>query len=172
MTIEISYEAEEKLHIAYRKIIERVAKACLEAEAFPYETELSVAVTDGPAIRELNREYRGIDRETDVLSFPMLEFLRPGEPAPGAAETAVNPESGEVMLGDIVLNAARVREQAEEYGHTRTREFAFLVAHSMLHLLGYDHMEEEERLVMEARQRVILDGIGYRRRENVWKKGE
>lgn len=163
MTIEISYEAEEKLRIAYRKIIDRVAAACLEAENFPYEAELSVTVTDGSAIRELNREYRGIDRETDVLSFPMLEFLRPGEPMPDAVETAVNPESGEVMLGDIVLNAARVREQAEEYGHTRTRELAFLVAHSMLHLLGYDHMEDEERLVMEERQRVILDGIGYRR---------
>ncbi|KAB0577935.1 putative rRNA maturation factor [Fusobacterium naviforme] len=163
MTLEISFEAEEKLHIAYRKIIETVAASCLAAEHCPYEAEISVSFVDGPAIRELNREYRGIDRETDVLSFPMLEFAKPAVFSEEETEDSLNPESGELMLGDVVLNVARIKSQAREYGHTQTRELAFLVTHSILHLLGYDHMEEEERLVMEERQRAILDGLGIRR---------
>lgn len=162
MGVEISYEAEEKLHLPYRAVIGEVVRICLEAEGCPCGAEVSVTITDGPAIRALNREYRGIDRETDVLSFPMLEFERPGE-IDAAAAGNLNPDSGELMLGDIVLNVARIKSQAREYGHTQTRELAFLTAHSMLHLLGYDHMEEEERKTMEARQRSILDAAGYRR---------
>lgn len=162
MTIEISYEAEEKLRIPYRKIIENVVRGVLEAEQCPYEAEVSVTIVDGEAIRALNRDYRHTDRETDVLSFPMVDFQKPrGYEA--CTDDAFNPETGELLLGDIVLNALRIKQQAAEYGHTQTRELAFLTAHSMLHLLGYDHMEEKERIQMEARQREILDGIGYRR---------
>ena len=163
MTVEINYEAEEKLHIPYRKITTKAVEACIEAEKCPYEAEVSVTIVDGPAIRELNRDYRGIDKETDVLSFPMLEFPAPDDCDEACTEDSFNPETGELVLGDIVLNAARVRSQAEEYGHTRTRELAFLTVHSMLHLFGYDHMEDEEREVMEARQRIILEGMGCRR---------
>ena len=163
MTIDIAYEAEEKLHIPYRRIIETVVCGCLDAEKCPYEAEVSVTITDGPSIRELNRDYRGIDKETDVLSFPMLEFPAPDDFDEACTEDSFNPETGELVLGDIVLNASRVRSQAEEYGHTRTRELAFLTVHSMLHLFGYDHMEDEEREVMEARQRIILEGMGCRR---------
>ena len=80
-----------------------------------------------------------------------------------AVEDYFNPETGELMLGDIVISVEKVEEQAEKYGHSQTRELAFLVAHSMLHLCGYDHMEEEERLEMEERQRAILDTRGYTR---------
>lgn len=163
MTIDISYEAEEKLHIPYRRIIENVVCGCLDAEKCPYEAEVSVTITDGPAIRELNREYRENDSATDVLSFPLVDFSSPADYDGACTEECFNPETGELVLGDIVLNVERIKSQAVEYGHTQTRELAFLVAHSMLHLLGYDHMEEEEREVMEQRQRDILDGIGYRR---------
>ena len=162
MTVEISYEAEEKLHIPYRRIIGEVVRGVLAAEKCPYEAEVSVTIVDGEEIRTLNRDYRDTDRETDVLSFPMVDFQRPcGYEA--CTDDAFNPETWELVLGDIVLNAVKVKQQAAEYGHTQTRELAFLTAHSMLHLLGYDHMEDEERLRMEARQREILDGIGYRR---------
>ena len=113
--------------------------------------------------RELNRDYREIDRETDVLSFPMLEFEAPAVFPEEIGEEDINPDTGEVPLGDIVINVRRVKTQAAEYGHSETRELAFLIAHSMLHLMGYDHMEEEERMGMEARQREILDALGYRR---------
>ncbi len=163
MTIDISYEAEEKLHIPYRRIIENVVSGVLQAEHCPYEAEVSVTITDGPSIRELNRDYRETDSETDVLSFPLVPFPEPAAYDEACGDDCFDPENGELVLGDIVLNVARIKSQAAEYGHTQTRELAFLVAHSMLHLLGYDHMEEEERAVMEERQRVILDGIGYRR---------
>ena len=163
MTVEINYEAEEKLHIPYRKIITKAVEACIEAEKCPYEAEVSVTIVDGPAIRELNRDYRGIDKETYVLSVAMMEFTAPDDFDEACTEDSFNPETGELVLGDIVLNASRVRSQAEEYGHTRTRELAFLTVHSMLHLFGYDHMEDEEREVMEARQRIILEGMGCRR---------
>jgi probable rRNA maturation factor len=162
MSTAISYEAGERLYLPYRVIIEKVVRGCLAAENFPGEAEVSVTLTGPEEIRVLNREYRGIDSETDVLSFPMLEFPAPADYSCLSPEDQ-NPETGETVLGDIVLNVAAVKRQAAEYGHTQTRELAFLTAHSMLHLLGYDHMEEEERLCMEERQRDILDQMGYRR---------
>lgn len=107
----------------------------------------------------------GIDRPTDVLSFPMCDFETPGD-FDGLEETPeeyFNPDTGELMLGDIVISVEKVKEQAEKFGHSETRELAFLVAHSMLHLSGYDHMEDEERLDMEEKQREILERRGYRR---------
>ena len=162
MTTEISYEAEERLYLPYRRILERVVQGVLSAEGFPCGAEVSITLTGPEEIRTLNREYRGLDRETDVLSFPMLEYASPGDFS-ALDDTDLNPETGEAVLGDIVLNVAAVKRQAREYGHTQTRELAFLTAHSMLHLLGYDHMEEEERIQMEARQKAILDDLGYRR---------
>ena len=92
MTVEINYEAEEKLHIPYRKIITKAVEACIEAEKCPYEAEVSVTIVDGPAIRELNRDYRGIDKETDVLSFPMLEFPAPDDFDAACTDDSFNPE--------------------------------------------------------------------------------
>ena len=113
----------------------------------------------------MNREYRGIDRETDVLSFPNVDFEEEGvfDIDEDREADCFDPETGELVLGDIMISVDRVYGQAQEYGHSVRREFAFLVAHSMLHLCGYDHMEEEERARMERRQEEILTGLGITR---------
>ena len=164
MTVSVSYEAETKLHIPHKKIAYDVVNAALEYLKCPYEAEVSVTVVDEETIKEINSTYRGIDRATDVLSFPMNEYPAPGDFSElEDADDAFDPETGELVLGDIILSADRIIAQAQEYGHTRTREYAFLVCHSMLHLCGYDHMDDEERLVMEELQKTILDQRGYRR---------
>ena len=155
MTIQIEYEAEKKLNLPYETIIREVVLAALDYEACPYEAEVNVLLTDDEEIHRINREFRGIDRATDVLSFPMADYEQP--------EDYFNPETGELLLGDIVISVDKVEEQAEKYGHSEARELAFLTAHSMLHLFGYDHMEEEERLVMEKKQEAILSLKGYTR---------
>ena len=164
MTILIDNEVPGKLHIPYRKIIREVVEGTLDYLEEPFEAEVSVTITDADTIQAINKEHRGIDAATDVLSFPMNEYDKPGdfdklEDDPDA----FNPETGELMLGDIVICADKVISQAQEYGHTMTRELAFLTCHSVLHLSGYDHMEEAEREEMETLQRTILDALGYRR---------
>lgn len=165
MTLNLICEAKPCFHFHYRQLADRVIQQSLECEAFPYEAEINLTLTDSESIHELNRETRGIDAPTDVLSFPMLSYDAPAD-FDGIEENwgdTVNPDTGEVMLGDIVLNLDRVYSQAEEYGHSVKREYAFLITHSMLHLLGYDHMVPEEAAEMEARQRVILDALGIQR---------
>ena len=159
MTIAIDHEAEEKLNLSEEEIIRDVVLAVLDYEGCPYAAEVNVVVTDNHEIQKMNREYRGIDAPTDVLSFPMLEFTVPSDfsHVEEAFEDCFNPESGELMLGDIVICKPKVLAQAEEYGHGVQREFAFLIAHSMLHLFGYDHMEESQREEMEQKQREIMD---------------
>ena len=139
--------------------------AALEYIDCPYEAEVNLLITHDDEIHEMNREHRGIDRATDVLSFPMLEFENPGDFSGIDEEMPelFDPETGELMLGDIVISADKVRAQAEEYGHSPKREYAFLIAHSMLHLCGYDHMEDGERKEMEQKQREILEKINILR---------
>lgn len=165
MTIHIEYEAGEDLPLPYEEIIRDVAKAALKHENCPYEAEIDVLITDDEAIRQMNREFRGIDAATDVLSFPMADYESPSDFSrlEEHKNEYFNPESGELLLGDIVLSVEKLRAQAGEYGHSETRELAFLVVHSILHLCGYDHMEEGERLEMEKRQEEILLGRGYLR---------
>ena len=165
MTITIEYEAEKQLDLPYEDIIRDVVNESLDYEKCPYEAEVNVILTDNQAIQEINREHRQIDAPTDVLSFPMVDYEAPSDfdHVEDAVEDYCNPETGELMLGDIVISVDKVEEQAEKYGHSQTRELAFLVAHSMLHLCGDDHMEEEERLLMEARQNEILERRGYTR---------
>jgi len=165
MTIDIEYEAEKTLALPYENIIRRVALAALEDIACPYEAEVSVVLTDNEEIRRMNREYRGIDRATDVLSFPMLEYARPGDfgGVEEAFEECFNPDTGELMLGDIVISVEKVEEQAEAYGHSQERELAFLTAHSMYHLFGFDHMDENERAVMEEKQESLLKRLNINR---------
>lgn len=165
MTITIEYEAEKQLDLPYEDIIRDVVNESLDYEKCPYEAEVNVILTDNQAIQEINREHRQIDAPTDVLSFPMVDYEAPSDfdHVEDTVEDYFNPETGELMLGDIVISVDKVEEQAEKYGHSQTRELAFLVAHSMLHLCGYDHMEEEERLLMEARQNEILERRGYTR---------
>jgi probable rRNA maturation factor len=146
--------------------IEEVAlKVCtqvLSQENFADDAEVSLVVTDAEEVHRLNREFRGIDRTTDVLSFPGLEFEEPADFSL-IDDSCINPDNDCVMLGDIVINAQKVKEQAAEYGHSELREFAFLIAHSMLHLCGYDHMTPGEAEVMEARQEMALQALGITR---------
>lgn len=164
MTLYIEEEGGVTLPFDVRETAELMVETVLECEDCPYEAEVNLLLTDDEEIRVMNREHRQIDRATDVLSFPMLEYETPGD-LTGIEETAdaFNPETGELMLGDIVISKDRVIFQSEEYGHSVKREYAFLIAHSMLHLLGYDHMEEDERKVMEDRQRVIMKKAGILR---------
>ena len=145
--------------------MEQVAVAVLDAEECPYESQVNVLLTDNEGIHEFNREHRGIDRETDVLSFPNVDFETEGDFDIDEEREAdyFDPDTGELILGDIIISVDKVMEQAESYGHSTKREFAFLVAHSMLHLCGYDHMEEEEAKVMEAKQEEILTSLGITR---------
>jgi probable rRNA maturation factor len=131
-----------------------VIEAVLASEGCRNDVEVNVLVTGDEEMRRFNRDFRQKDATTDVLSFPNVDFTR--ELAP----SAFNPDSGLVMLGDIVISAARVREQAEAYGHSLKREYAFLLVHSLLHLLGYDHMEEETAKAMEEKQERVLDRLG------------
>ncbi|MGI5947516.1 MAG: rRNA maturation RNase YbeY [Lachnospiraceae bacterium] len=165
MSITIEYETEKQLGIDYEKIIKEIVEEALDYEGCPYETEISVLITDNDEIQTINREYRQIDRPTDVLSFPMLEYETPSDFSRVEEEfcDCFNPETGELMLGDIILSVDKIEEQAKAYGHSKQRELAFLVAHSMLHLCGYDHMEDGERLIMEQKQEEILQRKGYKR---------
>ncbi len=143
-------------------VAQKVCAQALSYEGCTYDCEISLLITDSEHIRELNRDYRGIDNPTDVLSFPNVDFEVPSDFSAVEENEAdyVDPDSDYLMLGDIVINVDRVVEQALSYGHSRKREFAFLIAHSMLHLCGYDHMTEEEASVMEKRQEAILQKLG------------
>lgn len=165
MTINIEYEADKEIKLPYEAIIREIVEAALDYEKCPYEAEVNVLLTDDEEIHRINREFRDIDRATDVLSFPMGDYDTPSdfERLEESPEDYFNPETGELLLGDIVISVDKVKEQAEKYGHSETRELAFLVAHSMLHLCGYDHMEDEERLLMEKKQEEILSLKGYTR---------
>jgi len=147
------------------EILKKVADFVLDDENCPYESEVSLLVTNDDIIRQINSETRNIDKVTDVLSFPNCEFETPGDFSLIDESEAdyFDPESGELILGDIIICANRVLSQAEEYGHSILREFAFLVAHSMYHLCGYDHMEPEEAKIMEAKQTHCLERLGITR---------
>lgn len=161
MTFCVENEVEAKLPFDMEELIKKVAEAALEQENCPYEVEVNVLLTDNEGIRELNKEYRNMDKDTDVLSFPNVDYDMPAQYDRLETDEAnyFNPDTGELMLGDIVLSVERIYEQAEQYGHSVLREFAFLVAHSMLHLLGYDHMVPEEAVVMEQKQEELLNTL-------------
>lgn len=120
------------------------------------ECDIAVTLTDNEDIREINKNYRNIDKETDVLSFPMLEYDTPG----AIFATPEDYEDDKLVLGDIVISVEKAYAQANEFGHSPEREFAFLAAHSTLHLLGYDHLTEEEEKVMFEKQELSLKNIG------------
>ena len=149
----------------YEQLIQSVIAMALEKEQCPYEAEVNVILTNDEQIHEINQEYRSIDRPTDVLSFPLLDYRTPGnfEGIEDHIEDYFNLETGELMLGDIIISVDKVYEQAENYGHSIQRELAFLVAHSMFHLMGYDHMEDEERIIMEKKQSELLSSMGITR---------
>ncbi|MDO4311878.1 MAG: rRNA maturation RNase YbeY [Eubacteriales bacterium] len=160
MTLYFEEEGEQTLDIPCQEIASEVTEAVLDYAGCPYEAEVNLLLTTDPEIHRMNLEFRGIDRPTDVLSFPMIDFAVPGSfEFLEKRDDCFHPETGELVLGDIVISKDKVTMQAEEYGHSVKREFAFLIVHSMLHLIGYDHMEEEERMVMEEKQRQILEKL-------------
>ena len=141
---------QERFAVTYslKMLIRRAVVSTLEYESFDGDAEVSITFTDNEGIRVLNAEHRGIDRPTDVLSFPLND---------------PESEEWESELGDVVISLERAAEQAEEFGHSFSREVAFLTVHSMLHLLGYDHVNSEaEDAEMRRRQREILEGMGLR----------
>ena len=165
MSIIVENEYSGEMIDGYEAILEEIIEAALDYEGCPYECQVNVTLVDNESIHEINREYRQIDRPTDVLSFPAIEYPEAGS-FDWLEEEGIeyfDPDSGELVLGDIMISMDKVRQQAEEYGHSQRREFAFLTAHSMLHLMGYDHMEEDERIVMEQKQKEILQMKQYTR---------
>ncbi len=142
-----------------------VSEMVLDQENCPFEAQVNLLLTDNEGIHEINRDTRGIDAPTDVLSFPAVQYAPAADFASAEEDPAgcFDPESGELLLGDIVVNIDRVREQAEQYGHSVKREFAFLIAHSTLHLIGYDHMVPEEEADMIMRQERALTALGITR---------
>lgn len=167
MTFYVEDESKRQWPFSVQNLLEEVAGQTLVRENCPYEVQVNLLVTDNEGIREFNRQYRGLDRETDVLSFPNLDFEVPGDfkdaEIPEKEADYFDPDSGELILGDIILSGEKVLAQAEEYRHSVRREFAFLIAHSMLHLCGYDHIEEKEAKEMEERQESVLAALGITR---------
>lgn len=164
MTLNVEEEAGFDFDFDWRKLAEEVLETALETESFPFEAEVSLLLVTAEDIQEINREHRGIDAPTDVLSFPLISYPSPGEF--GEVETAednFNPDTGEALLGDIVLCIDKVKEQARNFGHSEKREYAFLILHSILHLLGYDHITQQESELMEDKQNKILGQMGILR---------
>lgn len=165
MTVLYEKECKANFDFEEKELLETIIAYVLEQEQCPYEAEVSVTLVSREEIHRINKEFRQVDRPTDVLSFPMMEYDAPAD-FDGelfCRTRTLSPESGELVLGDIVLCSDVIKEQAKEYGHSELREFSFLTVHSMLHLLGYDHMEEEERAFMEERQRVLMRGLNISR---------
>ena len=145
MTVIITNE-QDKIEIPtdWEQKINEVAAICLREEQIPQEAEVDLLFVDNEAIREMNREYRDKDSATDVLSFPMYE-----------ADEEIDEEE-EILFGDIVISLERAQEQCQEYGHSLEREVMYLLVHGLLHLAGYDHMEEEEKKEMRAQEEKLL----------------
>ena len=157
MTLIFEEEGELRLDLPCEELATKVIEAALDYEECPYEVEVNLLLTMNDEIQEMNQNFRQIDRATDVLSFPMIDYEEAGNfEFLEDVMDAFHPESGELMLGDFVISKEKVISLAVEYGHSVEREYAFLIAHSMLHLFGYDHMEEDERLCMERMQKEIL----------------
>ena len=151
---EITYEGIEE-EDKYKKIIDKVYEACFkEEDLYDYKIYISIILSDEKYIQEINSKYRNIDKVTDVLSFPMFE----------SSEIEVAKLQEEV-LGDVIVCIPKVKEQAKEYGHSFERELAYMLVHGFYHLMGYDHMQEEEKKIMRAKEENILKKIGIEREE-------
>ena len=157
MKIEIFLSDEQEKLVApedMEQLIEMCTRAALEEEQIEEDAQVSVTLDDNEAIREINNEHRGIDKATDVLSFPLGD----------EDSFDTDPETGAILLGDIVISLERAKEQAEEYGHSYRREVAFLITHSLFHLLGYDHVDsEEDEKLMFGKQDKVLEKLGITR---------
>ena len=157
----IASELEEPF--PWEDLLRTCISTALSEEGVSLPCELDVLITDNPGIHRINLEQRQVDRPTDVLSFPMFE-LTPGEPP--ADKGMLDPATGRLPLGDMVLSLEQAAAQAEEYGHSVQRELGYLAVHSVLHLLGYDHLDEgEEKARMRAREEAIMETLGMPREQ-------
>ncbi len=157
MTLYLEEEGEVKLPFDAKTQAEKVVEGTLTFLQCPYEAQVNLLLTMNRQIQELNEKFRQMDQPTDVLSFPMLTFPAPGDfDALAEDPDGFDPDTGELVLGDMVVSKEKVMDQAAAYGHTPLREFSFLIVHSVLHLTGYDHIQEADRLLMEKRQKEIL----------------
>ena len=165
MTVTIERESDIPLPFSEQEVAEAVITETLDYEDCPYEVQVNIILTNNDEIHQINLEHRGVDAPTDVLSFPMIEYAYPSDFTVLEADGMDNfdPDTGELLLGDIVISVDKVIEQAEKYNHDVKREYAFLIAHSMLHLFGYDHMDELERETMEHKQEEILKRLNITR---------
>ncbi len=155
MTVLIDNRTDWVLDDEFERLFNDVVLESLKFENFDTQCEVSISIVDNSEIKNINKQFRHIDKETDVLSFPQLTFEE--------GEVADVNENDEIILGDIIISIEKAISQAEEYGHGLRREIAFLTAHSMLHLMGYDHMEPEERDIMFEKQEKILGNLGITR---------
>lgn len=165
MTLDLVNETDILSDFDFHKLFKLVIEASADYVNCPYEIAVNILLTDDISIQMINREERDIDRPTDVLSFPMIAYDTAGDFSV-VSETDLSffdPDTGELLLGDIVISLDTALRQAEIYNHSFVREAAFLCAHSMLHLFGFDHEEEQERLEMERMQEEILKGINITR---------
>lgn len=165
MSLFIENESRVTLDLDIEKLAQTALDSVIGTTDCPYEVQINLIVTDEEEIQNVNAVQRGIDRVTDVLSFPMMEFTVPGRfpKEEEYTDDMFDMELGELLLGDVVICAGKVIDQAREYGHSLTREFVFLLVHSFLHLCGYDHIEEEDREKMEKMQRAVMEQIGISR---------
>lgn len=139
------------------RVIRKAVKTVMEDKQIPMELDVNVLLTVPSAIQSINREMRGIDSVTDVLSFPYFEYQKPGEFSDSVEE------GKEQILGDIVLCASKVKEQAKKYGHSQKRELAFLIVHSMLHLIGYDHIDPDDAILMQQEEKRFMERLKINR---------
>ena len=161
MNHEILFDADVEVPEGLTGRMEEVISAALEAEGVELPCEINVLLTDDEGIHQVNLDMREVDRPTDVLSFPMFE-LEPGVPLPG--EEDADPGTGLVPLGDMCISLERAQAQAAEFGHSLEREVCYLTVHSVLHLLGYDHLDEGPmKAQMRAREEAILGTLGITR---------
>lgn len=164
MTLIFEDETEDNHLFDKERTAREVIEAALDYVKCPYEAQINLLLTNDQEIARVNQEFRQINRPTDVLSFPAIEYKEAGNFEDlDERQECFDPESGELILGDIMLSMDRVCAQAEEYGHSTRREYAFLIAHSVLHLCGFDHMEENERIQMETMQEEVLQIINITR---------
>lgn len=138
-----------------KEMVEEVLNYAAEKENVEENSEVSITIVNNKQIQEINKMYRSKDEPTDVISFAMEEL--------GEGEIEITGEGIPCVLGDIIISLEKVKEQAEEYNHTYSRELGFLVVHGFLHLLGYDHQNEDDEKRMFSRQRELLDGYGLER---------
>ncbi len=164
MNIFIENETKTKFDFDYEKVISRVVNASADYIGCPYEYEVNVILIEDEEMKKINFEQRGINNTTDVLSFPFVEYETPGEFEFLENDfSAFNPETGELILGDILISTEKLLSQAKEYNHSQLRELAFLITHSILHLFGYDHIDDNDRIIMEEKQKEILAQLNINR---------